>query len=140
MRQQAGIIIFAASATYVMLSSAAVAASGAASDPEGMLAFNNHCRECHSYAAGDNRIGPSLAGVVGRKAGSATGFEYSQSLASANFSWTPELLDRWIANPESVVPGNNMASLFPGLPDASLRKKIVGFLKAVSSQTPGAAQ
>lgn len=140
MGQTAKITVIAATAGLFTLSSGALAASGAASDPAGMLAFNNHCRECHSYTAGDNRIGPSLAGVVGRKAGSEKGFQYSQSLAGADFKWTPELLDRWITNPDQVVPGNNMGSLFPGLPDASLRKQIVGFLEAVSPQTPGAAK
>ena len=54
-------------ACYVGASSASAAENDA-----GMLAFNNHCRQCHSYKKDDNRLGPSLYGVVGRKAGSLT--------------------------------------------------------------------
>lgn len=112
-----------------------------ASDSDaGMLAFNNHCRECHSYKDGDNRLGPFLYGVVGRKAGTAKGFgNYSDSLKNSGITWTPELLDQWITNPQTVVPNNNMAPPYPGLDDASQRAAIISFLKTdTSSAATGA--
>jgi cytochrome c len=93
------------------------------------LAFNGHCRECHAFDKGDNRLGPSLYGVVGRKAGSVPGFSYSDSLKSSGITWDPKTLDKWIANPNAVVPGNNMGAIFSGLADAGERAKIIGFLK-----------
>lgn len=104
----------------------------AQSNPQGMVAFNDHCRECHSYLPNDNRLGPSLWGVVGRKAGSEPGFAYSDSLKNTDFSWTPTVLAQWITNPNAVVSGNNMGSLFSGLEDAAARTQIVSFLQTIS--------
>ena len=54
----------------------------------------------------DNRLGPSLYGVVGRKAGSLEGFAYSESLKDSGVTWDEPTLDKWIANPGAVIPGN----------------------------------
>lgn len=109
---------------------APVSAASAATTEDGMLAFNNHCRQCHTYKKGDNRLGPSLYGVVGRKAGTEPNYGgYSESMKAAGFTWTPELLDKWITKPESVVPGNNMAPPFPGLEDKAQRQAIITFLQ-----------
>lgn len=95
----------------------------------GMLAFNNHCRECHSFSKGDNRLGPSLYGVVGRKAGTAPGYgNYSDGVKNAGFTWTPELIDTWITNPDAVIPDNNMKP-FGGISDTAQRQKIIIFLE-----------
>lgn len=106
------------------------AASGdaASGDSAGQMAFNNHCRTCHSTDAGDNRLGPSLAGVVGRKAGSVDGFAYSQSLKSSGVTFDDATLDKFIAGPASVAPGNNMKP-YSGIEDAKVRADIIGFLK-----------
>ena len=95
-------------------------------------AFNNHCRTCHSLKEGDNRLGASLAGIVGAKAGTRPGFAgYSQAMKSASITWDEQTLDRFIANPDEVVPNNNMKP-FKGVPDAEVRKKIVAALKSGS--------
>jgi cytochrome c len=105
-----------------------LAQSKAAGDgPE--LAFNDYCRECHSFDKGDNRLGPTLYGVFGRKAGSIPGFNYSISLKSSNITWNEKTLDSWIANPNSLIPGNDMGSVYSGIPDAATRAKIIAFLK-----------
>lgn len=104
-------------------------------DPE--LAFNGHCRECHAFDKGDNRIGPTLYGVVGRKAGTVPGFAYSESLQDSGITWNEKNLDQWITNPNSVVPGNNMGAIFSGLPDAKERAKIIAFLKGDTKKKPG---
>jgi cytochrome c len=93
------------------------------------LQFNSHCRECHSFVQNDNRLGPSLFGVVGRKAGSEPGFAYSESVKDSGVVWDEATLDKWIANPGAVIPGNNMAALFGGISDPSVRAKIIAFLK-----------
>jgi len=112
----------------VLLSSAA-AAQPPHFDQSLEIQFNGHCRECHSFVKNDNRLGPSLYGVVGRKAGSVPGFAYSESLKDSGVVWDEPTLDKWITNPGAVIPGNNMAALFEGISDASVRAKIIAFLK-----------
>jgi cytochrome c len=107
----------------------AAPAPGQAEIEAGMLAFNNHCRECHSFMKGDNRLGPSLYGVVGRKAGTAPGYgNYSDGVKNAGFAWTPELIERWITDPNAFIPDNNMKP-FGGISDAAERRKIITFLE-----------
>lgn len=93
----------------------------------GLVAFNNSCRTCHTVKEGDNRLGPTLYNIVGRKAGTIEGFAYSPSLENAGFVWDEETLDAFIANPEATVPGNNMKP-YAGMTDAEDRKKIIAYL------------
>jgi len=65
----------------------------------GQLLFNNACRTCHSMKEGDNRLGPNLYKVVGRRAGSLLNYGYSSAMQSADFVWDKATLDRFIANP-----------------------------------------
>lgn len=95
-------------------------------------AFNNACRTCHSIREGDNRIGPSLHKIFGSKAGNREGFGSSAAMKNSGLTWNEENLDRFIENPEAVVPNNAMKP-FAGLPDAAARKAIIGYLKAASS-------
>lgn len=95
------------------------------------MAFNNTCRTCHSLKEGDNRIGPSLHGVFGRKAGSVPDYHYSQGLKNSGIVWDAATLEKFIANPEAVVPNNNMKP-YPGLSDSAVRQQIVEFLKSES--------
>ena len=115
--------------------SAVMAQAASSDDPE--LAFNGHCRECHAFDKGDNRIGPTLYGVVGRKAGTVPGFGYSESLKDSGITWSEQVLDQWITNPNKVVPGNNMGAIFSGLPDAAERAKIIAFLKGDTKKPAG---
>jgi cytochrome c len=104
------------------------AAKSAAAD--GQLAFNNVCRTCHTLKEGDNRLGPNLHNIIGRKAGSVP--DYSSAMKGADLTWDRETLDRFIANPDQVVPGNNMKP-YGGLTSAEERVKIIAFLEANSS-------
>ena len=93
-------------------------------------AFNNNCRTCHSVKANDNRVGPSLHGVVGRKAGSAPGFNgYSQGMKNSGITWDEATLDKFIENPDAVVQNNAMKP-FKGVPEKSVRAGIVEFLRS----------
>lgn len=117
-------------AAVLTLSTFLTQAARAADDVSGEQAFNNNCRTCHSWKEGDNRLGPNLHGVVGRKSGSVQGYNnYSQSMKHANITWDEASLDKFIANPDSVVQNNNMKP-FSGVGDAETRKKIIEFLKS----------
>jgi cytochrome c len=95
---------------------------------DGQTAFNSNCRTCHTMKEGDNRQGPSLAGVFGRTAGSAPGYNYSPSLKQSGIVWDEATLDRFIADPDQLVSGNTMKP-YGGITDAALRKTIIEFLK-----------
>jgi cytochrome c len=116
--------------TAMVMAVAPGIAAGAGDPVQGAQAFRN-CVACHSIEAGQNMTGPSLAGVLGRKAGTLTSFHrYSDALTRSGVVWDEQSLDAWIANPAAFIPGNDMA--FPGLPDPRARSNLVAFLKAAS--------
>lgn len=96
---------------------------------QGQLLFNNACRTCHTTREGDNRLGPHLHNIIGRKAGSLPDYGYSAAMKDADFVWNQEKLERFIANPDEVVPGNNMKP-YGGLASAEDRTRIVSFLRS----------
>jgi cytochrome c len=87
------------------------------------------CRTCHyPEKLVGNHNGPSLFAIFGRKAGTREGFlYYSDTMKKADFAWTPELLDLWLANPRGFLPGSSM--VFVGLPDARDRADLIEYLK-----------
>jgi nitrite reductase (NO-forming) len=92
------------------------------------------CQACHSLEPGKNMLGPSLGGLMGRKAGSEAGYNYSPAMKQANITWDTKTLDAYLADPQKNVPGNKMP--FPGLKTDHDRADIIAFLAA--STTPGA--
>jgi cytochrome c len=96
-------------------------------DGAGQQAFNNACRTCHMVREGDNRLGPNLHKIIGRKAGSLPDYAFSSAMKEAGFVWDEEKLDRFMANPDEVVPGNSMKP-YGGLASSEDRKKIIAFL------------
>lgn len=105
-----------------------------AASEDGELLFNNACRTCHALKPGDHRLGPSLVGIVGKKAGAQSGFTYSQSLKNSGVTWDEKTLDAFIANPDSVAPGNNMKP-YTGMTAADDRAKIIAFLRSGATAT-----
>jgi cytochrome c len=99
----------------------------------GRLVFGP-CRSCH-YAEkfmGHNN-GPNLNRIFGKVAGKQEGFEYySELFKNAEFVWTPDLLYRWLENPQKMFPGSNMMSL--GVPDPQQRADLIAFLRLASVQ------
>ena len=125
------IIKSACSALLTLLSISAVPQEAARADAaSGQLLFNNACRTCHTMKEGDNRLGPNLHNIIGRKAGSLPDYGYSSAMKGADFVWDKEKVERFIANPE-VVPGNSMKP-YGGLASAEDRSKLIAFL-----QSPG---
>lgn len=85
------------------------------------------CRACHLIdAEGGHRVGPNLNGIFQRKSGVAEGFKYSDALAEADFDWTPEQLDQWLANPKQFLPGNRM--VFAGIAKQEQRENLIAYL------------
>ena len=82
-------------------------------------------------AGADNRLGPNLHNVIGRKAGSLPNFGYSSAMKDADFVWDPGKLDSFIAKPDEVVPGNNMKP-YGGLASAEDRTKLIAFLQSTT--------
>jgi len=92
------------------------------------------CSACHSLDAGKNLIGPSLAGLIGRKSGTAPGFDYSDAMKQANITWNATSLDGYLADPQKVVPGNRMP--FGGLKSDLDRHELIAYLEVAAK--PGA--
>ena len=107
---------FSAAIILAVTAFAAAPAARAEDDNAGQMAFNNACRTCHSVGAGDNRLGPRLNDIVGRKAGTVDGFAYSATLKDSSIVWDEATLGKFIADPASVAPGSNMKP-FTGISD-----------------------
>ena len=85
------------------------------------------CAACHKIAPGEDNVGPSLHGVFGRKAGTLADFRYSPALKRSGITWTPQMLDTFLADPQKVVPANRMP--YAGLADASDRTDLIAYLQ-----------
>jgi cytochrome c len=86
------------------------------------------CAACHSTSPdGANSMGPNLRGVVGRKAGTAPGFQYSRPMRESGIRWTPKELDSFLSDVPAKVPGTLMP--INGLPDAQDRQAVIDYLK-----------
>lgn len=111
-------------AMLLVASTGVAAAQDAAAGEKDFLV----CRACHQIGPGAKiAIGPVLNGVVGRKAGSYPGYQYSDANKNSGIVWTPEELDKYLASPQTVVPHTKM--IFPGLKDAQKRKDVIAYLE-----------
>jgi cytochrome c len=93
------------------------------------------CAICHLVGPNaQNTVGPELNKIVGRKAASVAGFAYSpgmKKLGEEGYVWTPENIDKWIANPKAMLPESPMSQLFIGIPDAQERANIIAYLQTL---------
>jgi cytochrome c len=96
----------------------------AADAARGRQLYESRCIGCHSVDA--NRVGPAHKGVFGRKAGSVKDYEYSDALKEAKVIWSAETLDRWLANPEKLIPGQKMGV---AVPDPNDRADLIEYLR-----------
>ena len=121
-------IVVAAGMTVAVMAVGGVDASFAQDAKAGAAVFNQ-CRICHQIGAGaQNAIGPVLTGVVGRKAATYPGYDYSDALKSAGLTWTPENLTKWLKNPAALVAGTKMT--FPGLSSDADIANVIAYLKS----------
>lgn len=87
--------------------------------------FGQQCGACHSAKPGETRVGPSLSGVDGRKAGSLPGYAYSPALKKSGMTWDAASLDTWLSGSTKAVPGTKMAY---AQADAAKRQAIIAYL------------
>jgi cytochrome c len=87
------------------------------------------CALCHTTESGKNKIGPSLFGIVGRKAASLENYNYSEAMKKFDHSWDPGTLDTYLADPRATVPGTKM--IFPGLKEKSEREDVIAYLETL---------
>jgi cytochrome c len=85
------------------------------------------CAACHKLEAGANNVGPSLHGIFARKAGEIADFRYSPAIKRSGIAWTPETLDKFLADPQAVVPANRMP--YAGMASAGDRADLIAYLQ-----------
>ncbi len=108
--------------------------SASAATPAGTptAADFTRCAGCHSTQAGQNKVGPSLAGVFDRASGSVPGYSYSAALKNAHLTWDEQTLDKFLQNPTGLVHGTKMLA---SVPDNDTRQRVVAYLKSLQPQT-----
>jgi cytochrome c len=99
-------------------------------DPTRGKSVFNRCGACHT-ATMPNKIGPHLAGVVGRKAGSVEGFKYSKAMPASGLVWDDQTLNTFLTAPAKAVPGTTMAL---SVPNAKDREDVIAYLKTLPGQ------
>ena len=99
----------------------------AAQPPTGQDLFERRCTGCH--ALDRDKEGPHLRGVYGRAAASTPSFEYSDAIRKARLTWDQATLDKWLSDPEALVPGADMAFR---MKMAEERAAVIAYLKEVS--------
>jgi cytochrome c len=134
MKRVCTIVIVAAN-----LSAFVVSAYAAEGNPARGQRVFGACAPCHSVEPNRNMTGPTLADVWNRKAGSVTSFSrYSPALKSSAVVWDDKTLDAWIADPQHLVPGNQM--IFQGIKDGQQRADLLAFLKDATQPGSKTAQ
>lgn len=122
---------FCARVTLALLCLPAFAQSGNPSVSRGQALFESKCSTCH--ALDTNRAGPALRTVVGRTAGKAPNYFYSEAMESATHVWDKAKLKAWLANPENVVRGQEMNFRLDSVHD---RENVVAYLASLSRRSP----
>ncbi len=84
------------------------------------------CAACHSFVEGKNKIGPSLFGVIGRKAGTMPNFNYSSAMTNSEIVWTADGLDAYLSGPKTLVLGNHMG--YAGVTKEDQRANLIAYL------------
>lgn len=136
------VFIMAATAGLASLSVAAPAppppATAAVKDAKGVSYTGDatagektfkQCGLCHSTKAGENRIGPSLYGIVGRVAGTASAYNYSAANKKSGVTWTEQAIFDYLENPRAKMPGTKMA--YAGLKKPQDRANLIAYLKTL---------
>ena len=113
-----------AGAFLLLPAGAALAFAPAGDAVRGAQLYKSRCGSCHSLDA--NRVGPAHRGVVGRKAGSMAGYSYSPAMRASRVVWSPQAIDRFLQNPQMMVPGTKMGFR---LADPGQRADVIAYLQ-----------
>jgi cytochrome c len=103
----------------------------AAGDPGAGQQIFAECSGCHATAPGVNKIGPSLAGVVGRQSGTVAGYNYSSAMKDADITWDDDTLDKFLASPAGFVHGTKM---FISVPSSTDRENVIAYLATLKGR------
>jgi len=121
------IVLGATAACLIALSSASAMAAGDAG--KGKKVFNK-CKACHTIkVGGKHKVGPNLAGIIGKKAGTADGYKkYSKSMKASGIVWDEKTLEQFLTKPKKMVKKTKMG--FAGLKKASQRADVIAYMIA----------
>ncbi|MCU1263179.1 MAG: cytochrome c class [Bryobacterales bacterium] len=128
-RRRLRLVIGALSAAVVVCTTLPSSGRAQTAEGGGQALFEKRCGGCH--AVDRDKEGPRLGGVYGRPAASAASFGYSEALKKSKITWNAETLDRWLTDPDKLVPGNDM-SFHVEKPDE--RREIIAYLKQTSGK------
>jgi cytochrome c len=117
----------AAAAAALALGALSALAQGLAGDPaKGKDVFEDRCGDCHVLDGVGQ--GPNLVGVIGRRAGSLPGYDYTDAIKASGLTWTPAELDRFLQGPKQLVPGTAMQVI---VPDPAQRRDLIAYLASL---------
>ena len=106
----------------------------AADVAKGKAAFEQ-CAACHSLEGTGDYDGPSLKGIIGRKAGSLEDYRYSAAMKRSDVTWDAATLEKYVTDPQAFIPGNRMA--FAGIADKAERDDLIAFLAVATADSKG---
>lgn len=118
------VLQYACAVLFLPAAQAVFSPAHGADAARGKELYESRCIGCHSLD--ENRAGPAHRGLFGRKAGSVKGFDYSPALKSSRVIWNDKTLERWLANPEALIPGQKMGF---SVPEPADRADIIEYLR-----------
>ncbi len=120
------LVVGGAIVAFVVASTSLIRAADA---EKGKVVFEQ-CAACHSLDGSGDFDGPTLKGVIGRKAGSLEDYRYSAAMKRSDVVWDAVTLDTYVADPQAFIPGNRMA--FAGISDKTQRDDLIAYLSAAT--------
>jgi cytochrome c len=124
------VFAFSLIAGVTVLATMALADEGHGGNPVAGEKVFKKCKVCHALEAGKNKIGPTLHGLFGRKAGAVEGYKYSKAMIAADVVWADETINEYIKKPKEFIKGTKMK--FGGLKKVDDRKNLIAYLRKIT--------